>query len=108
MCLSENDDVFGKCRTGFQTVCVLSSTKRDAIYGFTRQGSGETITDRGGWVANHDEGFAGSVISPAVWRIVIIKTWILREELKKPDYRHLDCASADAIFTDGGIFQSVV
>ncbi|WP_249263904.1 CfaE/CblD family pilus tip adhesin, partial [Salmonella enterica] len=51
---------------------------------FTRQGSGETITlTVAGRFANHDEGFAGSVTYSEMADHVIIKTWILREELKK-------------------------
>ncbi|HGH2049578.1 TPA: CfaE/CblD family pilus tip adhesin [Salmonella enterica subsp. enterica serovar Stanley] len=83
MCLSENDDVFGKCRTRVPDGVYVQPFQNVPLR-FTRQGSGETITlTVAGRFANHDEGFAGSVTYRAMEDHVIIKTWILREELKK-------------------------
>ncbi|MDI8328204.1 fimbrial protein TcfD, partial [Salmonella enterica subsp. enterica serovar Anatum] len=81
MCLSENDDVFGKCRTRVPDG-VCAQPFQNVPLRFTRQGSGETITlTVAGRFANHDEGFAGSVTYSEMADHVIIKTWILREEL---------------------------
>ncbi|EDQ6154834.1 fimbrial protein TcfD, partial [Salmonella enterica subsp. enterica] len=82
MCLSENDDVFGKCRTRVPPD-VYSQPFQNVPLRFTRQGSGETITlTVAGRFADY-EGFAGAITNIYMPAHVIIKTWILREELKK-------------------------
>lgn len=82
MCLSENDDVFGKCRTSVPEG-VYDQPFQNVPLRFTRQGSGETITltVAGSFAGN--EGFAGAITDRDMEAHVIIKTWILREELKK-------------------------